>query len=229
MNILIRYLAMHDDLSDQSKKLWEDYALKHGINVEFVPSADYAFLAQYDSFTVPIHKADIVIQMDEDCFLMHPEKIIPMAKYMVKNSIAYAGMREIDSNIRKDVQGIKDYYINSFFMMIQPSCIGEIITPQELLNFEPSDGKWLEPYWNIIGYMHQRGFKCEYFPVKTHTDGISTVLCDFQGNPFAIHTWFARLWDCSESLAIEEGVPNNRQRIEDAYKFAAKRNVWLSK
>lgn len=223
MKILIRYLAMHDDLSEQSKALWDGFASKHNIDVEFVPVKDFAYLAQYNTFATPAHKADIVIQLDEDCFITRPQSLIDMAEYMWEHGVAYCGMREIDSTIRQNVQGIKDYYINSFFMMVQPSCIGELPSAFELLDFEKKEeGVWLEPYWNIIGYMKQRGFKFKSLIPKPHYDSISTILHDFAGNPFCIHTWFARLWDCNVETEEQEGVPCNRQRIEDALAYARK-------
>jgi hypothetical protein len=220
VRVLIRYLAMHEDLAEKALELWKPYITKKNWDVELVEPRDYAFIAQYMTCISPY---DFVVQLDEDCFLFRPEAIHDMCLRMLEEKIAYAGMREKDCPLRKNTKGLTDYYINSFFMITQPGLIiPKMIDPEQILGWEKSGSTWLEPYWNIIGYLHSMGLKCHYIANRQHTDGISTILSDFNGKDFCIHTWFARLWDMP-NLEDNEGVPGNKQRIEEALTWAKSR------
>lgn len=216
MNILIRYLAYHDDLAAMSMKLWEKFADENCIDVQFIPSDQFAFYAQYDTCCAD---ADIVFQIDEDCFIYRPQSLLDIAKYMIDNKLAYIGPQEISLDIRKNCKNVAHYYINSFFWAVQPRLIGKMPPALEIANFEQSR-TFIEPYWNIIGYLRSNLLLHEYIKADTYTDGISTILSDFEGKPFCIHTWFARLWDQTPAVEKQEGVPGNKKRIENALEYA---------
>lgn len=221
MKVLVRYLALHDDLAEMGMHLWVDRFKEYGYGLELVPQNHYNFFSQYH--TLFNREADIVIQLDEDCFLYRPEAIPEMIERMLDEKIAMCGMPEMGvAKVRTNMRLLKPYYINSFFMLSQPPLLRPFLKPaQDIVGWEIGDGKtWLEPYWSLFGYLHSRGIDPKMLDGHNHYDDISVILKDFEGKDMLIHTWFGRLWGQSEKTQEAEGVPGNQQRIIDAYSYA---------
>ena len=69
-----------------------------------------------------------------------------------------------------------------------------------------------EPYYCFYFWLAAAGLSTGYLDARLHSDGLSAVVLDHEGEPVVIHTWYGREFD-------SPGGPM-RERILDVVEFA---------
>lgn len=153
---------------------------------------------------------DIAINIDEDAFVVSTERIMELVDYMLKNDYVNCGMADGGALV---IRGCNPIVTNPFFNIINLAAIRSKINsvkdienfkystvkehliqqfPAELLqsvyDFDCSD---FEPYYPFFFFTAYH-FRTLYLPCMTHADGVSTILCNPQGEPICYHSWWSR-------------------------------------
>ncbi len=152
---------------------------------------------------------DFVVNLDEDCFVSNPSRIIDLVLYMNDNGYHIAGMP--DGGVCEhrfhnplipnaffniiDLRGIREKF-NPLTARIQQ--YGDdllYLVPQSLLktkyaldNFEPYYPFFFDLLRNGAVPLYLNGF-------QWNRDPISTIQCDHKDLPFLIHTWYSRAFN----------------------------------
>lgn len=140
--------------------------------------------------------ADIVINIDEDCFVYDFKKVMAYCPALAFANYTHAGMpdRHLSAH-RFNLYTVQNPFFNIFNMReIRKFYTGTMQT---------TDQQNIEPYNSIFLELAFFG-KPFYMNAWDHADGITTCL-----NGFALHTWYSR-------------DPSHRPRIMDRYEEAKK-------
>lgn len=169
--------------------------------------------------------ADIVINMDDDAFLLDWQHIEQMIYYMGNHGLHYCGMPD---------GGVSPHrcrswcVVNPFFNIFRLSEIREVFKqyPDWVINSCGFDADWeankppmirkaynhdyYEPYASFFYFMYAK-FNVLYLDAITRDDEISTVLLTPDNKPFLYHGWYAREFATDAT---------NRERILKLYEEA---------
>jgi len=151
------------------------------------------------------YNAEIVIGIDEDCFIFDIEALRETVEFILLNKYAYAGCPEGVVACRKQHDKI---YTNSFFCIFNMKVIRE--SEIDFPSVAPIQG---ETYWPIFQALDKAGKGRFPLYLKDWDDGVTTVISSPSGKEMALHTWYAR----------DYGKPEHYQRINNAYNSAVGR------
>jgi len=153
---------------------------------------------------------DIAINIDEDAFIVDTKRMLNLVDYMLENDYVNCGMPDGGALV---IRGCNPIVTNPFFNIINLVAIRkQMKSIKDIKNFKYSDVKQqlieqypaellksiydfdcsdFEPYYPFFFYTAYH-FRTLYLPSKTHTDGVSTILCDPQGEAICYHSWWSR-------------------------------------
>lgn len=165
--------------------------------------------------------ADVVINVDEDAFVTDVPAVARLVEHVIERGFVNCGMPD------GGVVPIRHHHplvTNPFFTIMNTSEIrkkyrsgvfkGFPTMAEDYLDGHPAgllrtpyDLDGYEPYNEFFVWL-ARTFPTLYLDAQVHPDGRSTVLLDTQGEPFLIHTWFARkyLRDVAETRRIDSRI-----------------------
>lgn len=155
-------------------------------------------------------KADIVINYDEDAFLLNKKALLDLIEYVCDNNIACCGMPDGGVACRDH----NPIVINPFFCIFNLIEIRKFYNMDEINNFAYEDHKeklmdkfpmelltdykrvrfddtTFEPYYPFFLWLASNS-QVFYLNSSVHADGLSTILYNHQNEPFIIHTWYSR-------------------------------------
>ena len=153
---------------------------------------------------------DWAINIDEDAFVVDASAILELLEYMKREGFVNCGMPD-----GVQVRPCNPIVTNPFFNILNLSAIREQFNLDEIKTFNyqehsdelraklpprlrQMDGDRFqmdkeEPFYNFFFWMAFH-FPTLYLEAETHSDGISTVLKNHEGNPMLYHSWFSREW-----------------------------------
>ena len=155
-------------------------------------------------------KEDWIINCDEDCFITNEDSINELIEFMKANNYDYCGMP--DGGICKH-RNNSWTNINPFFTIFNARKIREIlaVANREEINQMKYDESKVRNDHLILGEIRHSevihssqeifsgflfwlayNFRGIYLNAEDHVDGISTILLDLNGKPFAKHSWYSR-------------------------------------
>lgn len=149
--------------------------------------------------------ADVVINIDEDAYVSHPETIARLAHTVVERGFATCGIPDGGAISHRVFNPITT---NPFFNVFNTALIrtryehgcseGELQRAGELETLLPPNlahnrYQWgeHEPYDAIFLWI-RRNFPVLYLTGREHHDGVSTILLDDRGHEFLNHSWYTR-------------------------------------
>ncbi|MCF0167762.1 MAG: carboxymuconolactone decarboxylase family protein [Bacteroidales bacterium] len=155
-------------------------------------------------------ECDVAVNIDEDAFVTDWDAVMRLIETVVEGEYANAGTPDCGPGCPR---GCNPIVTNPFFNVLNLKLIRTKYSREAVRKFdykavkqemkEDFDGKLLErldgnlechdfePYYQFFLWMAYN-FKTLYLPATRHSDGISTILSDNNGNPFCLHSWFAR-------------------------------------
>lgn len=169
--------------------------------------------------------ADIIINLDEDAFIIDNAKLQQLIEFVMDNQYINCGMA--DGGI-VDIRKHNPLVTNPFFNILNVKEIKKRFNLKDIqsnysqhhLDFEkytPFDlmkgnfaYDYYEPY-NPFFIWLTVNFKTLFLDAEVHSDGISTILKDHFGIPFLYHSWYSRFYGVDQI---------HTKRIEDLYKEA---------
>lgn len=151
---------------------------------------------------------DIMVYIDEDCFITNKQELQNLINYVIDNEIDCAGMPDggvISTRTHNPLS------INQFFCILNLNNIRSKYNYEEILNTKYSNDldKYLpislikkvytlddfEPYYKLFFWMLNNNFKFLYLDAEDcEIDNITTILKSHKNVEFAYHTWYARQW-----------------------------------
>lgn len=166
------------------------------------------------------YDVDWVINIDEDAFVFDSQRILNLIQYMKDNHYDYCGLPDGGIvNERKHNPIVPNAFFNIFNVKnikIDRNEIYQTKFSNDLTQYIPSILKtdvyqWntREQYYCLFFWLIKR-YKCLFLNGYEHTDGMSTILQDHEGNDFLIHTW------CARTYGVEAG---QTERINLAYEW----------
>lgn len=153
-------------------------------------------------------EADVVINIDEDAFVLDINLLQDLLKYCIDNQYVNCGMP--DGGI-VEIRRNNPLVTNPYFNILNTKEIRKKILefnsnnyiehkdsymssyPKEILK-GPYEFVNNEPYCPLLVWMSQN-FKTLYLNAYEHSDGITTVLCNQEDKPFIHHTWYSRFYN----------------------------------
>lgn len=168
-------------------------------------------------------EADIVINIDEDAFVFDTSILINLVDYVIQNGYANCGMPDggvvhlrhfnpLVTNpffnvfntklLRTKIREYKEHDYNVHKESFIEKC------PLEMLK-GAYEYVYFEPYYPLLIWINQN-FKTLYLNANTHQDGLTTILEDYNAQPFLMHTWFSRFY----GLDIKQTIRINNRIIE---------------
>ncbi|MBR1632039.1 MAG: hypothetical protein IJ680_09295 [Paludibacteraceae bacterium] len=177
---------------------------------------------------------DVAVNVDEDAFVVSPERVMRLVRFVVDNGYANAGCPDGGGACPRSGNPI---VTNPFFNVFNLKLIREKFSveavrayryelhrpqleaafPVERLqtryDFSRTD---YEPYYPFMLWL-AGNFKTLYLPSHQHSDGITTILCDVDDVPICLHTWFARFYSTPTWIVnlFQKGMGTQRARIND--------------
>jgi hypothetical protein len=171
---------------------------KH-VRVKHTSSQGYLFsILKYD--------IDYAINIDEDAFVVDPDKLVALLKYCIANNYVNCGFP--DGGVLR-MRTYNPLVTNPFFNIFDVKAIKKRLNYQEIENFDFKQYDYeakspshlykfkmyqfdlLESYYRFFLWLNL-SFKVLYLDAKDHADGITTLLKDMNGDVFLAHTWYAR-------------------------------------
>jgi hypothetical protein len=166
--------------------------------------------------------ADILINLDEDAFIIDNEKLKKLIEFVIDNEYVNCGMSDggvvdirkhnpLVTNPYFNILNIKEIKKKFNLKEIQKNYSQhnqdfEKFTPFNLMKTQFSYD-YFEPYNPFFVWLAVN-FKTLFLDADVHSDGISTVLHDHLGSPFLYHSWYSRFYGVDE---------NHTKRIKDLY------------
>jgi hypothetical protein len=182
------------ELSSSTIKL----PFKH-VRVKHTGSQGYLYgILEYD--------IDYAINIDEDAFVVDPDKLIALLKYCISNGYVNCGFP--DGGVLR-MRTYNPLVTNPFFNIFDVKAIKEKLNYSEIENFDFKQYDYeakapshlykfnmyqfdlREPYYRFFLWLNLN-FKVLYLDAEDHSDGITTLLKDMNGAVFLAHTWYAR-------------------------------------
>jgi len=209
MNIKIVTNYQNEELYKISKSFYEKLDFeKIGVNGS---NGFYSFnFLNYMISNKDFFDIDLMIYIDEDCFIVDKTALLNLVNYVVENNVDCVGMPDggvIEHRTHNPVS------INQFFCILNLKKIREKYdinevnnskyidelkkyTPHNILKSEISicyDN--FEPYYKLFFWMLKNDFKFQYLDAYSFSgDMTTTILKNHCGVDFAYHTWYAREW-----------------------------------
>lgn len=161
---------------------------------------------------------DIAINVDEDCFISNLDAVLALAQKMDQEGWVNIGCSDAGPGVpRRGEAEVTNPFFNVFNLrQIRKSWNAYRLIPE----LKKDSYKGIEPYYNFFHWMN-RTFpgKTLYLDNSKHSDRISTLLYDAEGNHLCSHSWFARQFRPSFLTRLFEsndakGV-NHAQRIDN--------------
>lgn len=177
---------------------------------------------------------DIVINVDEDCFISNPQAVMDLVDYVVENGYANAGCPDGGGQApRHSNPLVTNPFFNVFDLrLIRTKFSKEAVKsfqyeqhkeamiaayPKERLETEYTFDrpKIIEPYYPFFLWM-AANFKTLYLPTSRHSDGWTTILYDMQGCALCAHSWLARFYSVPTFIAgrLQKNVGKQKARID---------------
>lgn len=170
---------------------------------------------------------DVIVNVDEDCYIYDFDKVLGLIDYMDKNDYVAAGMPDggvVETRQRnwaamnpffnifftdriKQIPGFKDKNVIKNF----PYDDSMLKYKPEFVDISKSHTDWNSPFGGFFYWMLKYDKKLLYLCAETHSDGVSTILKDHQGNDFCIHGWYSRNYEKDYYTT---------ERLDNIYKFA---------
>ncbi len=186
-------------------------------------------------------ECDIAINIDEDAYAVNLRAIVDLVVYVVNNGYANAGCPDGGDEIPRNANPIvTNPFFNVFDLRIirtlpinkkQINAFNYFSVKNEMIADFPSsvnvgvkysfDDFDREPYYPFFFWLAYH-FKTLYLPAKCHSDGISTILYNHQGEEICYHSWFSRFYniDAKHTHRINS-------LIDEAYELAdIERNIF---
>jgi len=180
--------------------------------------------------------ADIVINIDEDAFIVDNKELLDLLTYFVENKYVNCGMP--DGGV-VPVRGHNPLVINPFFNIMDLRVLRKDFSLDLMKKYSKFDPKYIEmtnqnliktsyiydmsePYYPFFLWI-KLNYKVLEFDATTLSDGFTTALMSHNNKPFLYHTWWSR------SYGID---PYHTQRINNIIKecgveaAAYKKNIW---
>lgn len=184
---------------------------------------------------------DIAINVDEDCFITHPDRLFRLVDKVIDGGYINAGCPDGGAAAPR---GGNPIVTNPFFNILNLKLMRQIFAKQNIsplnavkafdynqhkqlmIKAFPSHmlaGKWdfnnknyVEPYYPFFLFLAFHG-KTLYLPTRRHQDQWSTILCDPDGMTFCVHSWLARFYATPACIAKiwQKDANNHRQRIDN--------------
>jgi len=207
-NIKIITNYQYEDLYSYSKNLYKDLEFeKIGILGE---NNLYSFnFLNYIITDEKYQNIDIMIYIDEDCFVVNNKELLNLLKYFIDNKIDCIGMP--DGGVVK-TRNHNPVSINQFFCILNLKKIREkynydiikdIVFTHDLKKYTPNhlikNNNFIydnfEPYYKIFFWMLKNNYKIEYLDAyEFENDKTTTILKNNLNIDFIYHTWYARKW-----------------------------------
>lgn len=170
---------------------------------------------------------DWVINIDEDFFTYSFDKIMDLLDYMIDNQYDYCGMSDGGMcKHRFHSPIVQNPYFNIFRAYVIRPALDSSDYVQNNFKYNDSmecfipknlkDGySWInddyEPYYPFFYWLPVRGFKPLYLESYEHTDDISTIIKNHNGDELGIHTWYSRMYNRDKE---------HTDRINSAYELS---------
>ena len=152
--------------------------------------------------------ADIIINIDEDAFVLDLNRLKKLIIYVIENKYINCGMP--DGGV-VHLRHLNPLVTNPYFNILNVKEIRKKISSFDVVEYSthkdsymenypthilkgPYEFVYYEPYYPFFVWMSQN-FKTLYLNAETHSDGLSSVLQDNNNQPFLIHTWYSRLYN----------------------------------
>lgn len=149
--------------------------------------------------------ADLVVNVDEDAYISHPERVVELAQTVVEGGYATCGIPDGGAISHRVFNPVTT---NPFFNVFNTGLIrtryehgcsdGELERPGELEALLPPNLVHERYQWgdhesyDALFLWIRRHFPVLYLTAHEHADGVSTILLDDQGRPFLNHSWYTR-------------------------------------
>lgn len=178
-------------------------------------------------------ECDIAINVDEDAFIVNIEAVLELANQVVEKGYANAGCPDGGGFCPRSGNPI---VTNPFFNIFNLELIRtkfskadvksvhypdikkrliENFPTERLITKYDFDRYEYEPYYPFFFWL-AANFNTLYLPSKRHSDGISTILLDNDGNELCMHSWFARFYSMPTIFVklIQSDRGRQKQRID---------------
>ena len=157
-------------------------------------------------------QCDIVINVDEDCFITDLDAVLALAQRVWDEGWVNAGCSDAGRGVpRKGDPEVT----NPFFNVFNLAEIRKEWEPSRLIPELKKDSyRGIEPYYNFFHWM-VRTFpdRTLYLDNERHTDGVTTRLA------FCLHTWFARQFNPGLLTRLFEG--NDKKDVDHRLRINA--------
>lgn len=154
--------------------------------------------------------ADLVLNIDEDCFVYDWAEVERLVADAWANSWQLVGMPDTLEHCHH--RNNCAFVHNPFFNLLRPQQLQALLlhdpgyANRVLLNHNPPECRFHEPFNQFFITLAQQAARFMSLHGQDHPDGISTTLCHTR--PFALHTWYSRQYECDEQ---------HRDRIDARY------------
>lgn len=148
---------------------------------------------------------DFVVSIDEDAYVTRPELLRNLIDEAVSSDIGLVGMP--DGGVCPH-RTFNPRSVNPFFAIINSKRVRALLRESDFVGYPTAGDGFLDNHPSgFLEYGYQVGVHepfdeffvwvadnlgVRYLKASIHGDGTSTVLHDFDGNDFLIHTWFTR-------------------------------------
>ncbi len=164
-------------------------------------------------------ECDIAINIDEDAFLIDPQTMLSLADWVIGEGYANAGCP--DGGVGCPRVG-NPIVTNPFFNIFNLELIRSKYDLSAIKSFNYDDHKKemiaafpnisftrgydfekidYEPYYPFFLWLAYN-FKTYYLNSQIHPDGLSTILYGREGQPFLLHSWFARFYKVTKDQTL---------------------------
>jgi len=164
-------------------------------------------------------EADVVVNCDEDCYILHWDAVERLIQRMRDGGHSYAGMPDTQLNHpgRNNGWFVHNPFFSIFFPRAVQQCLLE--TPwyahAVTVNSNPDHCPHQEVFNNFFAALNE-GLLGLHLRGSLHADRFSTELMDLDGKPFALHSWYGRSYDTDEE---------QHARIDALYADAQRRST----
>jgi len=153
-------------------------------------------------------ECDIAVNIDEDAFITNHEAIRNLIRTAIEGQYANIGYSDGDKATTNRNKTVTNPFFNIFNLSL-------IRTKFDRSSIRPQSFEDREPYYPFFFWLADN-FKTLYLPCERHSDGITTVAKDTEGNIVCLHTWFSRFYSMPTWLVrrIEPAQGMQKERID---------------